>query len=200
MKNKMKTAEYFKDIHNLLRETLVTGANGCRMKSLDASLRRIIKLAVGLKGKNNKLIFIGNGGSASIASHMATDFLKNGGIPAVAFNDASLITCLSNDLGYENVFKKPIEMLAVKGDLLVSISSSGRSANILQATRAAREKSCFIITLSGFDSDNPLRKMGDINFYIESRSYGYVEIAHSTICHCLLDMITQKRSRWINTG
>lgn len=187
----MKTAEYFKDLHNLLQNTSVTDAHG-RGILLDGSFKRIIKSILGLKKTNNKLIFIGNGGSASIASHMATDYLKNGGIPAIAFNDASLITCLSNDLGYENVFKRPIEMLAVNGDLLVSISSSGRSANILQATQAAKKKSCSVITFSGFDSDNPLRGMGDINFYVKSHSYGYVEIAHSVLCHCLLDAITEK--------
>ncbi len=191
MKNKMKTAEYFKDVHNLLKNASVTDVHG-RGILLDDSFRRIIKSILDLKKKNNKLIFIGNGGSASIASHMATDFLKNGGIRAIAFNDASLITCLSNDLGYENVFKKPIEMLAVKDDLLISISSSGRSANILQATQAAKKKSCSVITFSGFDSDNPLRGIGDINFYIKSHSYGYVEIAHSVLCHCLMDTIMGK--------
>lgn len=191
MKNKIKPVEYFKNINNLLQKTLVTDTHS-RAASLDSSFRGIIKRVINLKEENKKLIFIGNGGSASIASHMATDFLKNGEIPAIAFNDASLITCLSNDLGYENVFKKPVEMLAGKGDLLIAISSSGRSASIVRATQAAKEKSCFIITLSGFDSDNPLRVMGDVNFYIKSSSYGHVEIAHLTICHCLLDMIIEK--------
>ena len=159
---------------------------------MDSSFRGIIKRVINLKKENKKLIFIGNGGSASIASHMATDFLKNGEISAIAFNDASLITCLSNDLGYENVFKKPVEMLASKGDLLIAVSSSGRSASILRATQAAKEKACFIITLSGFDSDNPLRVMGDVNFYINSSSYGHVEIARLTICHCILDMIIEQ--------
>lgn len=191
MKNKIKPTEYFKNINNLLQKTLVTYAHG-RAASLDSSFGGIIKLVTNLKEKDRKLIFIGNGGSASIASHMATDFLKNGEIPAIAFNDASLITCLSNDLGYENVFKKPIEMLAGNGDLLIAISSSGRSANILRATQAAKEKSCFVITLSGFDSDNPLRAVGDVNFYVKSGSYGFVETAHLTICHCLLDMIMER--------
>lgn len=191
MKNKIKPVEYFKNINNLLQKTLVTDTHG-RAALLDSSFRGIIKRVINLKEENKKLIFIGNGGSASIASHMATDFLKNGEISAIAFNDASLITCLSNDLGYENVFKKPVEMLASKGDLLIAISSSGRSASILRATQAAKEKSCFIITLSGFDSANPLRVMGDVNFYVKSDSYGHVEIAHLTICHCLLDMIIEK--------
>lgn len=183
--------KYFKDLHNLLQNLSVTDTNGEPIL-LDNGFNLIVKLILDLKNRNNKLIFIGNGGSASIASHMATDFLKNGGIPAIAFNDASLITCLSNDLGYENVFKKPLEMLANKSDMLISISSSGRSANILQATQAAKEKPCSIITLSGFDNGNPLRQLGDINFYVQSKSYGHVEIAHLAICHCLLDMITGK--------
>lgn len=187
----MKTTEYFKDIHDLLNNASVIDNKG-KAVLLDNAFNKITPLIFGLKQKNNKLIFIGNGGSASIASHMAADFLKNGGFPAIAFNDASLITCVSNDLGYENVFKKPLEMLAGKGDLLVSISSSGRSPNILQATQAAKKKSCSIITLSGFDSDNPLRRLGGINFYIKSHSYGYVEIAHSTLCHCILDTIIEK--------
>lgn len=187
----MKNAKYFKDIQDLLLNAAITDRHGKGI-SADSAFGRAAKLAAGVKKSRNKLIFIGNGGSASIASHMAADFLKNGGIPAIAFNDASLITCLSNDLGYENVFKKPVEMLAMKGDLLVAISSSGSSANILRATRAAKERSCAIVTLTGFDIDNPLRRMGDINFYIKSHAYGYVEIAHLTICHCLLDMIIGK--------
>lgn len=187
----MKTKEYFKDINNLLIKASAIDCTGMAIE-LDDAARRIIKRIFNLKKGNNKLIFIGNGGSASIASHTATDFLKNAGVPAIAFNDASLITCLSNDLGYENVFKKPLEMLASKGDILISISSSGRSINILQAAKAAKEKSCFLITLSGFDNNNPLRQLGDINFYINSHSYGYVEITHSIICHYLSDMIMGK--------
>lgn len=187
----MKNAKYFEDIHNILDSMLITDTR-CGNMPADDSFSTIIRRIKNLKEKKNKLVFIGNGGSASIASHMATDFLKNGDIPAIAFNDSSLITCLSNDLGYENVFKKPVEMLAAKGDMLFSISSSGRSPNILQATHAAKKKGCFVITLSGFGSDNPLRKAGDINFYVKSGSYGHVEIAHLTICHCLLDMLVEK--------
>ena len=158
---------------------------------------KIVKLIISQHKKGNKLIFIGNGGSASIASHIATDFLKNAKIPAITFNDVSLITCISNDLGYENVFQKPLDLLAKNGDILVSISSSGKSQNILNATKAARNKKCFIITLSGFSKKNPLRKLGDINFYIPSYSYGVVEIAHLSICHCIVDtIIPNRKTKW----
>ncbi|MFH1258617.1 MAG: SIS domain-containing protein [Elusimicrobiota bacterium] len=143
----------------------------------------------------NKLIFIGNGASASISSHQATDFWKNGGMRAIAFNDAALLTCVSNDIGYPYVFEKSIEMFADKGDVLVAISSSGKSENILRGIKAAVNKGCKIITLSGFKNDNPLRLSGDINFYVPSLLYGHVEIFHHSICHCILEYLMQKTTK-----
>jgi D-sedoheptulose 7-phosphate isomerase len=123
---------------------------------------------------------------------MATDFWKTGGIRAMAFNDGALLTCMGNDYGYEQVFAKPIQMFAKPGDVLIAISSSGQSANILLGAQAARQKGCQVITLSGFKPDNPLRSLGDYNFYVPAQIYGAVEIVHHSICHCLLDMINHK--------
>ena len=100
-----------------------------------------------------------------------------------------MLTCLANDLGYDKVFAKQIELYAQSGDLVIAISSSGRSANILNAVKAARAAKCEVISLSGFMPDNPLRGLGDINFYIDSDLYGFVEIGHLTICHAILDFI-----------
>jgi D-sedoheptulose 7-phosphate isomerase len=140
-----------------------------------------------------KLMFIGNGASAAISSHMATDFWKTGGIRAMAFNDSSGLTCIGNDYGYQHLFEKPVEMFADPGDVLVAISSSGRSENILRAVAAARSKKCQVLTLSGFEPDNPLRALGDGNFYVPVQSYGQVEVLHHSICHCLLDTIVATR-------
>jgi D-sedoheptulose 7-phosphate isomerase len=134
-------------------------------------------------------MFIGNGASVAISSHMATDCWKNGGIRAVAFNDGSLLTCISNDYGYKYVFEKPIEMFADNGDILIAISSSGKSENILKGVHTAKSKECNVITLSGFKDDNPLSVMGDYNFYVPSQEYGPVEIIHHSICHSILDSI-----------
>ena len=180
-----------KDLTKIFSRIEVSDHKG-KLFIVDESIEKITKLVIARGKGGNKVIFIGNGGSASIASHMATDFLKNGNVPAMAFNDTSLITCLSNDLGYEYVFQKPIEMLARKGDILFAISSSGRSKNILNATSEARKKECLVITLSGFSPGNPLRKMGDINFYVPSDSYGYVETVHLIICHCIADKLTEE--------
>src|SRR6185295_3206162 len=110
--------------------------------------------------------FVGNGGSAGICSHLAIDFSKNGGLRSLAFNDPSALTCLGNDLGYENVFAKQIDFHGRPGDLLIAISSSGRSPNILSAVAKARERECSVVTLSGFGDDNGLRRTGDVNFYV----------------------------------
>jgi D-sedoheptulose 7-phosphate isomerase len=136
----------------------------------------------------NKIMFVGNGGSAGIASHLAIDYSKNGCLRAMAFNDAAALTCLSNDLGYDKVFSEQIALHARPGDLLVAISSSGASGNILNAVRAARAAGAAVVTLSGFTPDNPLRQAGDINFYVRSDAYGFVEVAHLALCHAVLDI------------
>ena len=133
-----------------------------------------------------KVWLIGNGGSAAIASHIATDFTKNAGIPAQAFNDVSLLTCYANDFGWENVFARAIDYKCSDGDVLIAISSSGKSKNILNGVLAAADRGMHIITLSGFDPHNPLRTMGDINFYVPSDSYGVVEICHLAILHSMV--------------
>lgn len=160
--------------------------------NFEKAISQIVQLISLQRKKDNKIILIGNGGSASIASHIATDFLKNLRIPALAFNDASLLTCLSNDLGYEHVFSTPLETIAKKGDILFAISSSGKSKNILNAVTQAKKKGCFVFTFSGFSSLNPLRRMGDLNFYVPSASYGAVEISHLAICHAVVDILYKK--------
>ena len=100
-----------------------------------------------------------------------------------------MLTCLGNDLGYDRVFAKQVELYARAGDLVIAISSSGRSANILNAVDAAIAAGCTVATLSGFAPDNPLRRKGKWNFYVASDRYGFVEIGHLTICHAVLDFL-----------
>lgn len=133
-------------------------------------------------------MFIGNGGSAGIASHMAIDFSKNGSMRATAFNDGAALTCLANDFGYEFAFAKQVEFHAVSGDVLVAISSSGKSKSIVNAVHSARRSGCSVLTYSGFDAGNPLRSMGDVNFYVESHEYGLVELAHASLIHAIVDL------------
>lgn len=145
--------------------------------------------------RGGKVIYIGNGGSASIASHMAADLWKNGGVRTLCFSDPSLLTCLANDLGYENVYAAPVADYAQRGDVLVAISSSGRSPNILKAARAGLRRGCALVTLTGFKPDNPLRRLGKINFYVPSSNYGVVETAHSAFCHAVVDHVIAAKKR-----
>ena len=183
----------FKDYISELNETLlniqITAPDKINI-DLNRSMEETVKTITKQAKHGNKVIIIGNGGSASIANHLAIDLWKNTGIKATTYNDSALLTCISNDFGYEYVFEKPIEMFADNGDVLIAISSSGMSENILNGTRAAKKKGCKIITMSGFKENNSLRSRGEINFYVPSGSYGYVELAHSVLCHCIVDVIT----------
>lgn len=134
----------------------------------------------------NRILFIGNGGSAAIASHMSVDYSKNGGVPAIAFNDPMALTCFANDYGFEDVFAKQIAIATKPWDVLVAISSSGRSANIINGVIEAQKHHLQVITLSGFDEDNPLRTMGNINMYVPSHDFGVVEVTHLSILHAMV--------------
>jgi D-sedoheptulose 7-phosphate isomerase len=178
---------YFSTLSDLLKSAEAT--DGAKRKlALDEGCEWFRRAAHEAHDAGNKIIFLGNGGSAGISSHLAIDFSKNGGLRAMAFNDPSAMTCLGNDLGYENVFAKQIEFHGRSGDLLVAISSSGRSPNILKAVKAARAANCKVVTFSGFTEDNDLRSVGDVNFFVRSKEYGFVEVAHLALCHAVLDI------------
>ncbi len=194
MSLKESAESYYSRLFSLLGNIQASQKDGNSLEFF-AAIESAGQLAMAQTEAGRKIIFIGNGASASIASHMSTDFWKNGGMRAIAFNDAALLTCLSNDCGYENVFGKSVEMFADEGDILVAISSSGKSENILNGVHAARKLGAHVLTLSGFKSDNPLRSMGDINFFVSDEGYGPVEVTHLSITHCILDAIIDLRAQ-----
>ena len=191
---KKKAGFYFGVLRKLTQSVAVTDGAG-RAFGIDEGFAKLVRMVGICKKNGGKLYFVGNGASASISSHMAADFWKNAGIKAGAFNDPTQLTCLSNDYVYEQVFARPIEMFCRKPDILFAISSSGRSPNILRAVEAAHAKDMKVITLSGFSDDNPLRKTGDMNFYIPADKYSHVEIMHHSLCHYLLDMIAENKEK-----
>lgn len=189
--------EYSDNIINLLNSIRVTDRQGKVVDFFDG-IEKVCNLIILQTSSGHKLMFIGNGASAAISSHMSTDFWKNGGMRAIAFNDSSLLTCLGNDYGYEYIFEKSVEMFAHEGDILIAISSSGKSENILRGAHSARSKKCSIFTLSGFERNNPLSSIGDLNFYVPDKSYGPVEIVHQYLCHSILDTIMEFRNSSIS--
>ncbi len=156
----------------------------------DEKIRRDIPRAVELLRVAGRVIFIGNGGSNSIASHMMEDFMKMAGKQTLAFSDPSLITCFANDYGYDHALARWLEFSRQSGDVLVAISSSGESANILNAVRGHRNAGGEVITLSGFAPHNTLATLGAINFNTPIKNYGVVETFHQVILHAILDELS----------
>jgi D-sedoheptulose 7-phosphate isomerase len=147
-----------------------------------------------LQKNKKKLIFIGNGGSAAIASHISVDLSKNAKIRYINFNEADLITCLSNDYGHENWMQAALNIYCDKGDIVVLISSSGRSLNILNAAKWCIKNKIKFITFSGNDNDNPLKKINTqgINFWVNSKAYNHIEGMHLLLLMSITDHIIGK--------
>jgi D-sedoheptulose 7-phosphate isomerase len=188
------TVAHFKHLYDLLLTMQVTDRSGMAL-SPDEGVSQAVEAILGVGTRPGKVMVIGNGGSAAIASHMQCDLCKAVGVRAMAFSETPLLTALTNDHGYQCVFERPAALWADAGDLMVAISSSGQSDNILRAVRAAAGRGCRLITLSGFSAANPLRQLGDINFYIASSDYGYVEAAHAAVAHFLTDSAVKAGTR-----
>jgi len=143
--------------------------------------------------KRGKILIFGNGGSAAIASHVSVDLTKNANIRTVNFNESDLITCFSNDYGYERWVEKAVDFYADKNDTLVLISSSGKSRNMINACKAARRKKIKVISLTGHTKNNPLSKITDLSLWIDSRAYNFVENTHQIWLLTVCDLIIGKR-------
>jgi phosphoheptose isomerase len=141
---------------------------------------------------DGKIMLCGNGGSAAIASHLSVDLNKNAKIQSISFNDPGIITCYANDFGYKNWISKTIELSLTNKDVVVLISSSGKSLNILNAAKYAKKKNIQTITLSGMSKKNNLKKMGLINFWVDSKSYNIIETAHQFFMMAVIDLIIGK--------
>ncbi len=180
LKSKIYFEKYFLNIKGQL----------CSINSVQLDdFVNVVKKADQLK---RKIIFVGNGGSASIAGHLTVDFTNAAGIRAINFNDPGIITCFSNDYGYENWVGKALDCYADSGDVVVLISSSGQSKNMLVGANKAKSLGLDIITLTGFSPNNPLRKLGDINLWVDSDAYNIVEMTHHIWLLAIVDYIILK--------
>ncbi len=166
----------------------------------EQGMRRWCDMTIQLRDNGHTMHFIGNGASASMASHMSADACKNGELRSSCFNEISLLTAIANDVSYEEAFAVPIRRFGKPGDILIAISSSGNSPNIIAAINAARDLDMHVITLSGMSPDNRARQGGHLNFYVPAQDYGVVESSHQVILHSWLDQyLTESkatRSRW----
>lgn len=139
---------------------------------------------------NNRTVFlVGNGASASMASHFAADLSKNARVHTEVFTDLAQLTAIANDISYDEVFSVPLKFHMRPGDMLVAISSSGRSPNVIRAAETARDVGGLVVTLSAMDSDNPLRSSGDLNCYVGACDYGMAETSHAAVLHHWMDSL-----------
>ncbi|MCL0105528.1 SIS domain-containing protein [Dehalococcoidia bacterium] len=182
----VNASEYARQLYESMAFSLVTDKHGNSM-SLDEGGLEVVNKVLRVRRLNKKILLCGNGGSAAVVSHVQNDLAKAAKTKAMVFNETPLLTALANDISYDAVFEQPFEMWCDEGDLVIAVSSSGKSESILKPVRKANENKTEIITFSGFSENNPLRSMGDVNFYIDSDSYGLVETSHAALLHYVTD-------------
>lgn len=188
---------YFTILHQALILTEITARLGHKHPQFypvdkEVAWKDIRREIIRVRDYQHKLCFVGNGGSASICTHMAVDFQKRAGVPSLSFHDGSMLTCLGNDYGFDSVFDAQLKYHLKHQDIVFAISSSGNSDNIINAAKRAVDNQAMVITFTGFKPENKLRSMGALNFYVPSDIYGIVEIAHLTILHALADSLIDK--------
>lgn len=177
------------DEKNFIRDCLDQYKASLIENDVSEKLILLKKSLLDAKAKNKKVIIAGNGGSSAIASHVSVDFTKQGGIRTVNFNEYDLITCFSNDYGYENWLSKAVEFYADKEDNLILISSSGKSKNILNAAIEGKKKQMHITTLTGFSKDTELSNLADISLWVDSKAYNIIENTHQIWLLIVCDML-----------
>ena len=178
----MRDSEFIKDYLNRYKKSLLE-------TDVSEKLIKMKKMLLDIISNDSKVIIAGNGGSAAMASHVAVDFTKQGGVRTVNFNEADLITCFANDYGYEQWVSKAIEFYGDEGDLVILISSSGNSINMVNASQTAKNNGMDIITFTGFEPDNPLKQEGKLNFWLDSKAYNIVENTHQIWLLIVCDLL-----------
>ena len=173
----------------LLKKAEFTDREGNSLAPQEA-FARLTDLAIGCREKQSFCYCIGNGASASMAAHFAADAGKNAALRTMVFTDPALLTAIGNDISYTEVYAEPLRRYCGKDDLLLAVSSSGNSPNIVAAVRTARECGAAILTFSAMRPDNSIRALGDINIWVPASSYGDAESAHAFLLHYWLDDLT----------
>ncbi len=179
----MNATEYLQNLSACLMAPVATPCG------LDAAMDVLLLYIKRLRLYHGTVHLIGNGGSASVVAHAQNDLVKACGIRAMVHQDVPLMTAYGNDHGYGQAYADALAVWLRSGDVLIAVSSSGASTNILNAVMKAKSAGAMVVTCSGFKPDNPLRQLGDLNFYVPSHDYGQVELTHAALLHCLTDRL-----------
>lgn len=177
------------ELGGALRNLETTGSDMAALEC-DQAFARFKELAEGARNDGRVIYLVGNGASASMASHFAADLAKNAHLHTQVFTDISLITAVANDLCYEEVFVEPLRRRMHPGDILVCISSSGNSKNVVNAAAYASKHGGTVVTLSAMKPENALRRIGALNFWVPAATYGLAETAHAAVLHYWMDAVS----------
>ncbi|WP_167306490.1 SIS domain-containing protein [Paraburkholderia steynii] len=161
--------------------------------SLEEGLRCALSILQRAQRESSDVYLIGNGGSAALVAHVHNDLVNKARVRAHVLHEPSLLTCMSNDYGYENAYALLAERYLKPRDVLIAVSSSGASKNILAAVDVAMSREADVITLSGFSPDNPLQSKGTVNVWLPSADYGEVEVGHQFVLHYLSDALADAK-------
>ena len=184
--------QYIKELIEKLECTEIWNRTSGKYVDYNKGIEDLVDMFTIHKTNQSRIFFVGNGGSCAIASHMTADFMKNGGMNTCSLYDSAVMTCVGNDYGYEHIFSKHMEFLVRENDLVIAISSSGNSRNIINAIETAKGKKASVITFTGFLANNRVKQMGDMNVYVPSEKYGIVESIHNLILQQIVDLIMEK--------
>lgn len=171
-----------------------TTSNGTAV-DCDEAIEQVLATLEGTRARGSTVFVVGNGGSTAVAAHFAVDLVNTAKIAASTLSDSATMTCMANDYGYGEVYAAALATVARPHDVLVAISSSGRSSNIVNAALAMREHGNCVITLTGFDPANALRRLGQVNVYLPCDAYGIVEVGHQTFLHFITDSLALRKER-----
>lgn len=176
----------------LLNQTLsalqIQDHTGCKL-DVDQAMKNWQLATLQVRQEKRRIFLVGNGASASMASHVAADLSKNARLSAEVFSDLSLITAIANDMSYAEVFAEPLRRRMVSRDMLVAISSSGNSPNIVRAVEEAKGLGGMVVTISAMGEENTIRGLGHLNLYVPANTYGLAESAHAAILHFWVDLV-----------
>lgn len=189
MKNYLNN--YVSSIASALQNAFSTDGIG-RFLDIDQSLGFWVDTSKTVRDQNGVFFFIGNGASATMSEHMSHDCFQNANMLTQTCSETSHITAVANDLSYDDVFSYRISKTASDKDMLIAISSSGNSPNIIKAVKTAKSIGAFVVTITGKSLNNQTRLLGDLNFYVPLDTYGMVESAHAMLLHCWLDIFLEK--------
>ncbi len=179
-------------VHKRLDETIEVLSN---LKKLSPLIEQAANMILLCFKSDSKLLICGNGGSAADAQHIAAEFIgkfyriDRNALPAIALNtNTSIITAIGNDFGYDGTFKRQVEALGRKGDILLAISTSGNSQNIIEAVKSALQNNMYVISLTG-ETGGELANISHLTVRVPSANTPIIQNAHITLCHAICEIV-----------